>query len=87
MTMMTPTEAGFDGEKGVYLTLPCPEYRAGIIYRLLRGKTSFTPERLKSLSNQLAWWHPDGEEPKLLYANKVGDLFELGFTPYTAVEQ
>ena len=85
--MMTPTEAGFDGEKGIYMRLPCPQYPSGLIYKLLRGKTSLTPERIKSLSNQLVWWYPDGEEPKLLYANKDGDLFELGFTPYAVVEQ
>jgi hypothetical protein len=82
---MTPTEAGFDGARGVYLTLPCPEYPNGIIYHLLRGRTH--PEKLKSLSNQFAWLYPEGEEPKLLYANKEGELFELGFTPYTVAEQ
>lgn len=83
--MMTPTEAGFDGAKGVYLRPPCSEYPNGLIYHLLRGRTH--PEKLKSLSNQLAWWYPEGEDPKLIYANNGGKLFELEFTPYTAVKQ
>lgn len=84
--MMTPTEAGFDGAKSVNLLPPCTQYPDGLIYTLLRGKTS-PSERLKIVRNRFAWWYPDGEEPKLLYVNREGDLFELGFTPYTAVEQ
>ena len=70
---MKPTDAGFDGEKG--LTLP-----QQLVYKLKRGKTPLQPEQY-NYKNQLLWYYPDGEEPVLYYCNNNNELFKLDFIP------
>lgn len=75
---MTPTEAGFDGAKGVSLNISyLPD---GGYYKLRRGNFIPDPHRA-NLRNQLLWYAPDDGEPKLCYCNHDNQLFELSFTP------
>lgn len=76
---MKPTEAGFDGENGVYMKPPCEEYPTGVIFKPLRGKK--TPPEGRDLRNQLVWWYPDGQLPTLYYVNSDREVFELNFIP------
>jgi hypothetical protein len=73
--MMTPTEAGFDGAKGISLNMP-----KGGVYKLRRGKGVPNVEKSCDLRNQLLWVCPDDAEAKLLYCNEDNQLFELSFT-------
>lgn len=75
---MKPTEAGFDGAKGI--SLNHPSMNDGGILKLRRGKTMLNPKE-HNLRNQLLWLYPDGEEAKLLYCNDDNQLFELTFIP------
>jgi hypothetical protein len=77
---MTPSQAGFDGARGISLNhRSMPD---GGIFRLRRGETMVDPEK-QNLRNQLLWFMPDGEEAKLLYCNDDNQLFELTFIPFT----
>lgn len=75
---MTPTQAGFDGARGI--SLNHSSMTDGGIFKLRRGKTMLDPEE-HNLRNQLLWLYPDGEEAKLLYCNDNNELFELAFIP------
>ena len=75
---MKPTEAGFDGAKGI--SLNHQSMTDGGIFKLRRGKTMLNPKE-HNLRNQLLWLYPDGEDAKLLYCNDDNQLFELTFTP------
>lgn len=75
---MTPTEAGFDGSKGI-----CFNHRGlpnGGIFQLRRGPTMPDTEKF-NFRNQILWVYPEGEEAKLLYCNDNNELFELAFIP------
>jgi len=73
---MKPTEAGFDGEKGLNLNFPSLK----AVYKLRRGKKPPEPDK-HNLKNQLLWYYPEGSEAKLLYCNNNNELFELEFIP------
>lgn len=77
---MKPLDCGFDGERGITIVLPCPDYPEGITYKLRRGKSA-PVEGEGSMLNMLVWYHPDGQDPKLLYCNSEEQWFELNFTP------
>jgi len=73
---MKPIEAGFDGVEGINLNNP--SMVDGGFYRLRRG--SVKPDKSKyNYKNQLIWWMPENEKPKLLYCNQNNELFELEF--------
>jgi hypothetical protein len=76
---MTPTQAGFDGARGISLNhrgLP-----DGGTFRLRRGKRVPNVEKSDDLRNQLLWVMPDDADAKLLYCNDNNELFELVFIP------
>ena len=67
---MKPTEAKFDGEKGISLG-------GGRVFKFLRGKPK--PNICDwDFRNHLIWWECD-EGPIFLYCNEDGDFFELDF--------
>jgi hypothetical protein len=73
---MKPTQAGFDGEKG--LNLNHPSLPDGGIYKLRRGSTP--PWTFDSnFRNQLMWQQTT--PPRLLYCNSDNQWFELDFIP------
>ena len=75
---MTPTEAGFDGAKGICFNhsgLP-----NGGIFQLRRGPTMPDTEKF-NFRNQILWVYPDDADAKLLYCNDNNELFELAFIP------
>lgn len=76
---MKPSEAGFDGERGLILQDPSSRYPSGVLYKLLRGKRPPPVER--NLRNKLTWYYPDGKDPILYYVNDDGQTFELDFLP------
>jgi hypothetical protein len=80
---MTPTEAGFDGERGIRLGMTYMQ--DGGLYRLLRSKTPPTNSQKKLLKNMLIWYYPDDSDSKLLFCNSEGELFNLTFEP-TSIE-
>ena len=76
---MTPTEAGFDGARGISLnnrSLP-----KGGLFQLRRGKGMPNTEKSDNLRNQLLWVMPDDADARLLYCNDNNELFELAFIP------
>jgi hypothetical protein len=77
---MTPSQAGFDGARGISLNHPAMPN--GGIFRLRRGETMLDPKK-QNLHNQLLWFYPDNEDAKLLYCNDNNELFELAFIPFT----
>ena len=75
---MKPTETGFDGAKGINLNNP--SMIDGGFHRLRRGTKR--PDKTKyNYRNQLLWYMPENEEPKLLYCNENNNMFELEFKP------
>ncbi len=73
---MTPTEANFDGAKGICLNNPhMPD---GGILKLRRG-AGRAPSG--SCKNQLIWYTPKDTEPRLLYCDDYDNWYELSFTP------
>lgn len=76
---MKPTEAGFDGERGIFLIPPCEEFPDGALYQLLKG--SKKPREGYKFCNQLVWYVPEGKDATLLYANREGKFFKLDFIP------
>ena len=75
---MKPTEAGFDGARGVNMNHP--SMLDGGLFQLRRGKTPLQPEKY-NLKNQLLWYYPDGEDAVLYYCNENNQLFVLDFIP------
>ena len=73
---MGPTDAGFDGEKGLTLPLSTEDF----VYKLRRGKTPLQLDKY-NYKNQLLWYYPDNEEPVLYYCNQENQLFKLDFIP------
>jgi hypothetical protein len=73
---MKPSEVGFDGVKGIDVV---GIYHRSIV-KLKRGKTVPDP-RKADLKNQLLWFYPDNQDPKLIYCNQDNQLFELNFVP------
>jgi hypothetical protein len=78
---MTPTEAGFDGDKGIRLDVPSKGMGHDVLYRLKRGKTLPKNSQNKSLKNMLIWHYPDDSDSKLLFCNSDGEWFNLTFEP------
>ena len=76
---MKPLQCGFDGERGILIDAPCPEFPKGLILKIRRGKKP--PKDESKLRNMLVWYYPDGEEPRLLYCNEIGQWFDLNFVP------
>jgi hypothetical protein len=81
---MKPKEAGFDGEKGVNLNIP--HMKGGGVYCLRRGKKPPIENLKRPFNNQLCWYYPDGQDPKLLYCNDGGEWFDLSFEPVNVEE-
>lgn len=73
---LTPTEAGFDGGKGIRLNLPnMPD---GGFYRLRRGSTD--PRQLDGdLKRQFVWVSPEGDESELWWCNEDNEWFLVSF--------
>jgi hypothetical protein len=73
---LTPTEARFDGEKGIRLNLPnLPD---GGFYRLRRGSTD--PRRLDGdFKRQFVWVSPEGDESELWWCNEDNEWFLVSF--------
>lgn len=76
---MKPTEAGFDGVKGIRLGMT--NMQGGGLYRLPRSKTAPENSQNKSLKNMLIWHYPDDNDSKLLLCNSDGEWFNLTFEP------
>jgi hypothetical protein len=76
---MTPTEAGFDGAKGIRLNNP--GMADGGFYRLRRGKKSPGNYPGANFREQPAWHYPDDAPARLLWCNAEDQWFELSFTP------
>ena len=76
---MTPSQAGFDGARGI--SLNNRNMTDGGIFRLRRGKGFPNVEKSCNLRNQLLWIMPDDADAKLLYCNDNNELFELAFIP------
>jgi hypothetical protein len=77
---MTPSEANFDGARGVNLNYSSmPNMPKGGTYQLRRGKKA--PVGNPDFRNQLVWWYPDEHPAQLLYCNDEGTWFNLTFSP------
>jgi hypothetical protein len=74
---MTPTEAGFDGAKGINLNHP--SFINGGIYRLPRGSKDPRTVENYNFKRQLLWVTPPGCEPELWYCNDNNEFFLLSF--------
>lgn len=74
---MTPTEAGFDGAKGVKLPMRGENLR----FQLTRGKQLPSEYPNRNFCEQLLWVYPDNASARLLWCNAEGQWFELNFTP------
>jgi hypothetical protein len=73
---MTPTEVGFDGDKGIRVTM----YGRNVWYKLRRGKTP-PSNHPGDFTEQLIWYYPDGTPARLLWCNAEDQWFEASFTP------
>jgi hypothetical protein len=72
---MKPTEANFDGAKGICLNNPhMPD---GGVYKLRRGFTSPSGD----CRNQLLWQMTVDADSRLLYCDNNDNWYELSFTP------
>lgn len=73
---MTPTEAGFNGAKGIRM----PQHGETFRFNLKRGskRPSECPEG--DFIEQLCWWMPPGEPEQLLWCNADDQWFQLSFT-------
>jgi hypothetical protein len=76
---MKPSEAGFNGEKGINLNNRT--MIDGGFYCLRRSKTMKPEPEKYNFKNQLLWYYPDNEDAKLYYCNENNQLFELDFVP------
>ena len=76
---MTPTEAGFDGAKGMLMRIP--QFEPDARYQLARGIKPPSQVPSRKFTEQLTWWMPEGRLPKLLWCNANDEWFELSFTP------
>jgi hypothetical protein len=72
---MKPTEANFDGAKGICLN--SPHMPDGCIYKLRRGFTSPSGD----CRNQLLWQMAVDADPRLLYCDNNDNWYELDFNP------
>jgi len=75
--MLTPTQAGFDGAKGIRLGVP--HMVDSGIYRLKRGSTDPRKEENHDFKRQLVWVTPKDEEPELWWCNDLGEWFLVSF--------
>lgn len=78
---MKPSEAKFDGAKGVRIPTTYKGYSQDYRYRPKRGKEFPDNAKEADFSEQLIWLMPDGKEPKLLWCNEDDQWFELKFNP------
>ncbi len=78
---MTPSEAGFDGAKGIRLNLSWA--KDGGRFQFKRGKTNPSDYPNSDFREQLAWHYPDDAPARLLWCNAEDQWFELTFTPIT----
>ena len=76
---MTPAEAGFDGAKGIRMSLP--GLTGGGRYKLRRGKTSPSDYPNGDFREQLIWYYPDDASARLMWCNADDQWFKLAFTP------
>lgn len=74
---MLPTEAGFDGSKGIRMPLRGENFR--VLFKRGTTRPSDFPEH--DFTEQLCWWMPPGEPAQLLWCNADDQWFELSFTP------
>jgi hypothetical protein len=74
---MTPTEVGFDGDKGIRIPGCWGNYSR---YHLKRGKTP-PSNHPGDFTEQLIWYYPDGTPARLLWCNAEDQWFEASFTP------
>lgn len=77
---VAPSDAGFDGAKGIRVPIPqSPDYRV----ILLRGSKPPSNYPNRDFREQLVWLTPAGEPPRLLWCNANDEWFELTFNPCT----
>jgi hypothetical protein len=76
---MTPTEAGFDGAKGIRMNHP--GVKDGGRYHIRRGKKSPGSYPSADFCEQLLWHYPDDAPARLLWCNAEDQWFELTFDP------
>lgn len=75
---MKPKEAGFDGAKGFRIPqIFCGDFRV----QLKRGKKIPTESTTTDFLEQLIWFMPDNEPPRLFWCNADDQWFELEFNP------
>ena len=74
---MKPLEAGFDGVEGICMGVSY--IKDGGIYLLKRGKKNPSDFPNINFKNQICWYYPDGQDPKLLFCNSDGHWFNLSF--------
>ena len=76
---MTPTEAGFDGAKGIRMNHPA--MKDGGRFQLKRGKQSPSDYPDQDFAEQLIWHYPDNQPARLFWCNAEQQWFEISFTP------
>lgn len=74
---MTPSEAGFDGAKGIRFSAHGEIYR----FQLKRGRERPSNYPDQDFKEQLVWFYPDDQPARLLWCNADDQWFELQFTP------
>ena len=74
---MGPTEAKFDGARGVRV----PTEGENCRFRLKRGKDSPSEYPEEDFKEQLIWFYPDDAPPQLFWCNEEDEWFELNFNP------
>jgi hypothetical protein len=74
---MGPTEAKFDGAKGVRVTQNGETFR----FLLKRGKQKPSEYPEVDFKEQLIWLYPDDEPSRLLWCSEDDEWFELTFNP------
>ena len=78
---MKPKEAGFEGrDPGLYITNTSRVAPSKQVYKL-RWSDKVPNTDKHNLKNQLIWFCPDNQDPKLIYCNNNNQLFELEFVP------
>jgi hypothetical protein len=76
---MTPTEANFNGAKGIRLNNP--SMPGGGFFKLRRGNKLPSNCLTEDFKQQLLWFMPVGEEPQLLWCDPDDNWYELSFNP------
>jgi len=74
---VTPTEAGFDGAKGIRFPTLGPTAR--FLFR--RSKTFPSGFPMADFKEQMVWLYPKDKLARLLWCNADDQWFELSFTP------